>query len=243
MKSTIAIMAGMAALGGIFHLGSQLLAQQAGYPPQNPQQQFQQPQFQQPPRPPVVTVPSVSSGSPRIAVINLGQVFKNCQKFKTFQMDMTRKTQELQYQYDGMKKQIMDKQTELNDPKTQMLPQRREQLENEMKDLQRRMQFMAEDAKQRLGKEEFDHLVATYKEVKEQVAKVAAARNIDLVLHYMDGVAADEFLPSIFQRKLANGACWPMYMAPGIDITREVYESLNAKFAPAAMAPTGGNQR
>ena len=36
---------------------------------------------------------------------------------------------------------------------------------------------------------------------------------------------------------MSNGACQPIYMAPGMDVTAQVTQMLNAKFTGNAAAP------
>ena len=66
---------------------------------------------------------------------------------------------------------------------------------------------------------------------RHAVTRYARANNIELCLHYNDGVGRDDFSPAIFPRKLANGACQPMYIAPGMDISGSHHEMLNKNMA------------
>ncbi|MGE3807738.1 MAG: OmpH family outer membrane protein [Gemmataceae bacterium] len=209
MKRKAAVVTGLA-LGAItIYLGSQLMAQ---YPPTGG-------------RPP--QVPQAGQVAPRIAVLNLGQVIRNYEKYKRAQLEMKSVADRYQADYEKMKAEASRIQVQLQDPKVSA--QQREQYEKRIRDLQRDIQDKAEEAKKDLGKREFDILVATYKEVRDVVTTYARSSGIDMVMHYNDGVQEDEFLPPIFSRKLSNGACFPMYVIPQMDITNSIVDLLNRK--------------
>lgn len=237
MKRSIGIVVGIMTVGGVIYLGSRLFAQ-APPPPLRPQ-----PGVPTAPMTPMTPMTPAAQPAPvahsHIALINLGQVIKNYTKFKNLQAEVGAEGQKIQKELDGKKALATSKQNEAADPKTP--PARREQLEKEIRDLQRQGQDLADDAKNRLGKMEYDRLVQTYKEVQEAVSAYARSRNIELVMHYTDGIGTDAYLPQIFQRKLSNGACFPMYMSPGLDITQDITNMLNQRFAavapPAVPAP------
>lgn len=223
-KRTIGILAGLAALGGVIYLGNQLRAQQQ----LNPQLQGG-------------VQPQVAPAVTRVAVLNLGQVIRNYVKFKSFETDMNNRKAGFRKQLDDMNNLLVAKQAEIAKPDT--LQQRREQLDKEARDLQRRMQDFGEDAKQQLAKVEFDQLVQTYKEVQDAVSAYAKVRNIEMVFHHSDAIGTDAWLPQFFTRKLANNACIPIYTHPSLDITNDITNMLNARVAstmpPAAPTAPG----
>lgn len=216
MKRTIVLLAGVATLGGAVYLGNQLWAQQQGAPgiPQTAQMQ------------PAVT---------RVAVINLGQVIRNYVKFQNFEQTMNARKAEVRKQIDTTNNNLTALQAEAAKPDTASA--RRDQIEKQMRDLQRQLQDYTEDSKQQLSKAEFDHLVQTFKEVQDACAAYARPRNIEMVLHYTDAIGTDQFLPQFFARKLQNGACYPLYTHPSLDITGEVTNMLNSRVAQAPAAP------
>jgi Skp family chaperone for outer membrane proteins len=200
-------LAGLAVLGIGIGLGSLGRAQQ---------------QFQ---RPPLQT---------RIAIVNLSQVIKNYKKFQAFEGDLKSQTQAIQRDLDQKKTQATSEQKEMEQPATP--PERREQLERHIKQMQREVQDSIEDAKQKMSKREFDQLIQTYKEVKDAVDAYARAYAIELVLQYNDAVGPEVYVPGNFQHKLANRACMPIYVDPRMDITEPVTTMLNQKLASAAPA-------
>ncbi|GIW79910.1 MAG: hypothetical protein KatS3mg105_1717 [Gemmatales bacterium] len=161
----------------------------------------------------------------RVALINLGQVFKNYKKFQNGQESIRQQQTAFEAEMNRLQSQATAKQNELRNPNTSA--QRREQLEKELRDLKREMQDKVDEARKKVGQMQFDLLVKTYKEVQVAVERLARSRNIEMVLHYTDAIDEDAYLPQFFQRKMANGALQPMYIAPGLDITTDVYTMLN----------------
>lgn len=213
MKRTIATLAGIAALGVAAYLSSHLRAQQGN--------------FQAPPAP-----------QTRIALVNLGQVFKNYQKWHNFEEQFKSDQAWYQKQIDGMKTEAQKIQTDMGRNPD---PAAKDQMEKQIKDLQRKVQDLVDDGKSRLSKREFDELVLIYREIQDAVTRYAKAQNIELVMHYSDGIGADAWAPMFFQKKLTNSACQPLYIAPGMDITGVIAEMLNRNMAATQpIQPTAG---
>jgi Skp family chaperone for outer membrane proteins len=164
----------------------------------------------------------------RVALINLSQVFKNYQKFHNFEDQL--KADQAWYQ-----KEIDKRKTEMQQIATDATktadPAARDQMAKRGKALEREIQDYAEDGKTRLSKREFDELVLVYREIQDAVTRYAKAQNIELVMHYNDGIGADVWTPTFFSAKIRNGACQPMYIAPGLDITGVIAEMLNRNMA------------
>jgi Skp family chaperone for outer membrane proteins len=195
-------------------------------------QQAQQPAYaysQQPQRAPLQT---------RIAVVNIGQVIKNYKKFQAFELELKQQSSVLQREFENKKAQAVSEQKELE--RQDLAADRREQLERDIKRLQREMQDSYDEAKQRMSKREFDQLVQIYKDIRDAVNAYAVTYNFEMVLQYTDAIGPDAYMPPNFQQKLTNRACMPIYVDPRLDITREVTEMLNNKVASAAPAGAPG---
>ena len=210
MKRTMGILAVVASLAAALYVSSRLWAD---------------PQYNQ-----------ATAQRTRIAVINLGQVIKNYVKFKNFEDQLKKREDWYQQQYEEKKRQIVEREGKLKEPATSA--DDRERYTREITILQRQIQDLADDGKKKLGKEQFDAMVQTYKEVHDAVNRYATNANLDLVLHYNDGIGEDAYNPMIFSRKLANGACMPMYIAPGMDITDAVTQILNRNVASVGTPPS-----
>src|SRR5207248_5484735 len=157
VKRTIANLAGAVTLCAAAYLGSQLWAQQ--------------PVNQGVPQGMVQSVPPAVT---RVAVINLGQVIRNYVKFKNFEAAVNGQKAEVRKRLDDMNNRLMALQAEASKPETASA--RRDQIDKEVRDLQRRAQDMGEEAKAQISKQEFDHLVQTFKEVQDAVAAYARPR-------------------------------------------------------------------
>ena len=213
MKRNLGILAGMAALALAVYLGNWARAQQ------NYAQQ----------RAPLQT---------RIAIVNLSQVIKNYKKYQSFEEELKQQSKGVQQALDGRKAQAIAAQKEMEQPT--ITAERKDQLERDIKRLQRETQDSVEDAKQKMAKREFDELVQIYKEIKDAVDAYARAYAIELVMQYQDAVGPDVYSPPHFNQKLLNRACIPIYVDPRIDITEPVTAMLNQKLASAvSQAPRG----
>src|SRR5205823_1156047 len=134
----IAILAGALALGIGAYWGNRALAQNGQAPAQTP----------------------IYS---RIAVINLGQVIKNYEKYKAFEADIRQQAKTLQDGLDKRNQGALQAQKEMEQPTT--TAERRMQIEKELRQTKFEMQSSVEEAKQKLAKIEFEEMVKTYKEV------------------------------------------------------------------------------
>lgn len=223
MKRTIGILVG---LGGLIYVGTQLWAQTGGYAP------------------PAAQAPAAAPQT-RIALINLSMVMKNYRKFQAVQAELASKQSTFKVAYETYNKDMVAKQTEGNNPATTAA--RRDQLAKDIKDLQRKIQDLDEDAKKALTELQAQRMVQLYKEIEDAVAAHAKPRGIELVLHYGDGIGQDKYLPAFLGRRVANGACMPIYNVPGMDITDAVTNLLNQHAAAAAptstIPPVPGSQR
>lgn len=221
MKRKLGILAALAALGGALYVAGSVRAQQ---------QAPVAAQAYQATRPPLQT---------RIAVVNISQVIKNYRKYQSFQEELKQQSKTAQQAVDACKAQAMAEQKEMEQPT--VTPERRDQLERDMKRLQRQAQDQIEDARMKMGKREFDELVKIYKDIKDAVDAYARAYALELVLQYQEAQGADEYSPPFFQQKLANRACIPIYADPRMDITQNITDMLNQKLASLSAQPARGN--
>jgi Skp family chaperone for outer membrane proteins len=224
-------MAGVAAVGLAAYLGSKLWAQ---------------------PQPGAAPAAGAGAAAPaaqplrtRVALINLSKIIKEYQKFAAFREQFKTEYKVYEDKLNALNKQGEALRAEQQNPKT--TPERREQIERDIKNLQRQGQDINDEMKATLGKREGDMLVIIYKEIQQAAQFYARARDIELVLHYNDVTGGmDPFNPLNVQRKLTTDGLTPLYETPGMDITDMITQMLNDKYrrdmqttaAPAA-APNG----
>jgi Skp family chaperone for outer membrane proteins len=170
----------------------------------------------------------------KIAVINLQKVIKNYLKFKNIQAEMKKEAEGYAAQIDGFKAKI--KQLETAGVGPTVTQEQRDRIAKDIKDLQRQAQDKSEEFNGMLQKHQFDQMVATYKDIQEAVAAFAKPRGIELIMHYQDGEGPEMYMPQFFSRRMSNGACQPVYMASGMDITDEVTNMLNRRINPGSAA-------
>jgi Skp family chaperone for outer membrane proteins len=215
VKRTVTILtAAVGALGVGVYVGSHVWAQ---------------PATQAPARPPLQS---------KIALVNIGQVIKNYNKFKMYNEALKKELEPIQKEIDTKKNQVTNIQTQLGKPET---PQaQREQLEHQSKQLQREVQDRIDESNQKFAKKRMDEMVTIYRDVQNAVANVARNYAIELVMQYNDGVdAAEKYSPASLQQKLGNNAFIPIYNDERMDISNVVIDMLNrAVQAPSAASAT-----
>ncbi len=166
----------------------------------------------------------------RIALINLGVVFKNSARVndyneanKALLQPYQEKAKDLQQQIEAHTKALAQK--DLPDDI-------RSQHETNLKTRQRAMEDLTNEIKVVFTRKN-DQLVGTvYKEILDAAERFAKAREFDLVMHYSDVAsdAPDFFSAAHVNRRIQSGSPVPLYVAPGNDITKDVTASLNEKY-------------
>jgi Skp family chaperone for outer membrane proteins len=170
----------------------------------------------------------------RIALINLAQVIKSYQKVITFQNEVKGLLQPYQDKAKGIQQQIEAHTKELQ--KTDLQPANREQLEKNLRAYQRQLEDINAEAKAFWSKKNDEQMVILYKEVMDAAVRYASAHSFELVMHYNDATPEmpEYWHPGNVARKIQAGACIPMYVHPGMEITKPVLEMLNGAFSRSA---------
>lgn len=165
----------------------------------------------------------------RTALINLSQVFKGYSKVteyananKAMLEPYQTRAKEIQQKVEGLTKELENK---------ELLADKRGQLEKNLKSSQRQMEDLSNEAKELFTKKNEEQMLIVYKEVMAEAQRQATAHGFDLVMHYNDVPtdAPDFYSAGNVSRKIQAGATIPMYIAPGVEITKEVITGLNAK--------------
>jgi Skp family chaperone for outer membrane proteins len=173
----------------------------------------------------------------RIALINLAQVFKGYNKVTSFANENKAMLQPYQEKAKGIQAQIEAHTRELE--KKDLQEAKRIEYERNLKAYQRQMEDVSNDAKLLFGKKNEEQMLIVYKEVMDTAQRYALANGYELVMHFNDVLPDQpEFYSSgNVSRKIQAGACIPMYVAPGMDITKNVISTLNQNVpAPAPVA-------
>ena len=165
----------------------------------------------------------------RIAIINLSTVVKGYQKYQDFQAQVKEEIEGYQKKDKELRAQVEQLNREYEDK--EQPEQNRQEIADKLTQLKRAIEDNASKAKASLGKKSDEQMIMLYKEVQQAVTRYAKANDLDLVLHFNDAdektQAAERWSPQNVSRKMQAGACMPMYMAPGLDISEEIVEALN----------------
>jgi Skp family chaperone for outer membrane proteins len=223
VKRTAILLTGFVTLGLSSYIVNPLRA--------DPQQYQSQSQLQP-------TSANIPAAPPRtkFAVINLQQVVKGYEKWKSFEGAYKQNYDWYNAEFEKRKAQAQALKGEAakhapNDPEL-------EKLQQQMRTLDREVQDLGESAKKHLAKMQDDAAVMIYREVQAAVEHYARANDIELVVHYNDAVApADLINPMNIQRKMQTGAFMPMYITPGMDITAQITDMLNQRLHASAATP------
>jgi Skp family chaperone for outer membrane proteins len=222
VKRTVGIVAGVVALCLVGYVGSRLAAE----PPKTA---------------PTAGTPAAPQPQTKVAVMNLSYVIKNYKKWEAFQKDYKEKLEAFDKQLAPKKKEYEDWEKELKKPEVSAA--QKEEIGKKMREIQRVMQDKAEDYKKVLAEFEGNSFTTIYNDVKNMTERYARSKGIELVMHYNDGTTEAEVnTPTNIGRKMGQGACFPLYTAPGMDISQDVLKYLNAALTSAPTkytAPAG----
>lgn len=167
----------------------------------------------------------------KVAAFNITYVIKNYEKFKTFDAELKAAIAPYEAAHNKLAAQGEEEKkkfaTATNEAK--------EGIQRTLKDLERKIEDNKMEANKLMAKKQEDQLKILYMDVRTHVARLAASNGYDLVMHYNDAITdADYNSPQNIARKLQAGALMPVFMANGVEISRELVMSLNAAYAPPA---------
>jgi Skp family chaperone for outer membrane proteins len=226
VKRTIITLTALGTLGVTAYVGSQLRAQN-------------QPQATGRVQQAAATAPAAPLRT-RIAVINLQQAIKQYRKWSDFEQTYKNLYNQYNAEFERKKASGVALKNQLDKAADDAT---KDNIQKQLKELDRQVQDLGETAKKQLGKMRDDQAVQIYREVEEAVQYYARANDIEMVLHFNDAVAAaDLYQPLNIERKLQTGACMPMYVAQGMNITDIISSMLNNRLGASA-APSPGTPR
>ncbi len=170
-------------------------------------------------------VNAAAPAATRVAVINLAGVVKQYKKWEAFEDNYKNAAKEYEKAFEKKRDALVELKKAFD---TTVENDKREQLQAQMKQVEREGQDLSEQAKKQLGKYREDNCVQIYKEVQAATERYARAHLIGLVLHYADAVTpAEIYHPMNVMHKLQTQSCMPMYIDPEMDITNHVAMMLN----------------
>ncbi|MBY0230796.1 MAG: OmpH family outer membrane protein [Gemmataceae bacterium] len=162
----------------------------------------------------------------KIALFNLTYVLKYYKKFTTFEAELKTAVASYQAVDTDLRKKAEDVQKEL--AKAGTTPEQREGLEGKIKEFARQAEDNKAAGSKALAKKQEEQLKILFMDVRTVAARYAAAHGYDVVMHYNDAIEDKDYYsgPNI-ARKLQAGALMPIFMANGVDISRDLVGTLN----------------
>jgi len=192
----------------------------------------------EPPKAPATGTPAAPQPETKVRVMNLSYVIKGYTKWKQFQDDYKKKLEAFDAQLKPEKDKYEAWEKEFKKPEVSAA--QKEEYGKKMREIQRVMQDRAEDYKKVLAEFEGNSFTTIYNDVRKMTERYARSKRIELVMHYNDGTTEAEInAPTNIGRKMGQGACFPLYIAPGMDISEDVLNYLNAEIAKAPTKYTG----
>jgi Skp family chaperone for outer membrane proteins len=216
VKKTILLVVGCAALAAVAYSATRLTAQVGG----------------------TAAAPQVT----KVGVINVGTVFSKYSRALVLKEELQKAFKPFKDKAEQWTKEIILYKDAIDrkDFKVEGKQYSKESLEKAILDRQRALQDLDRDAKAQLGKQQEEQLVHLWKDVNAHIKAYGASKGFHIVMGYGDPTdpkEQDTFanINRHMQGMDVGGLC-PIYVAPGLDITDEVVQSLNAAYA--ANSPT-----
>jgi Skp family chaperone for outer membrane proteins len=181
-----------------------------------------------------------SGGVGKVATVNLYVIMKNYKKVEMYKKEL-----------ETLEKPYVDKLTELKKlhddwvkwakENPNVAEAKKQEAQNNIVGLKRQIEDKQSEAQKVISKRAQEQIVEVYKAIELGIKQHAGPNGITLVLHYMEPVG-QEYTPMNIDRKVNNcgnaGACFPVYMGPGVDISEAVVRLLNDSLGSTA-ASTG----
>jgi Skp family chaperone for outer membrane proteins len=181
---------------------------------------------------------------PTVAVFNMAAVMRDFNKAKYQVYTLSKKREEESKQLVAWRGEYIKLQQLIQDPKTE--PTVRDQKSKEMLDLSRKIEDEGRRVDKILNDQASGIISELYDHIKTVVDKTAEMNGYHLVFAYPDAVTPEEKAnPYLKELKLKPPAAQPFFVAPQVDITGVVVQTLNNWYKSPevpkdAPAPAGG---
>jgi Skp family chaperone for outer membrane proteins len=213
VKRTVLVLTGLLALVAAAYVGGRLWAQPGGTaaaPPPEPRT--------------------------RIALINLLFVLEKYERGVALQAELKRAAEPYQAKETAKMAEREKLVKEAQGPKC--TAERREQIEADVKKIDRERQDNKADYEKTLAKKGDEAMKILYREIQDAASRYAQAHNFELVLHFNDATTTERYYSAAWiQRKLTPAVCMPLYAVRGMDISEQVVNDLNAAYRRTASPP------
>ncbi len=173
--------------------------------------------------------PPAQAPRTRIGLINLARLFREYQKVVKYSADNKKLLKPFEEKSGEIKHNAETLVKELD--KKDLAEDKRAEFEKKLKECHRQMEEVNHEAKMLLTKKNEEQMVLVFKDVTAAARRWAKAHDIDLVMHYSDMSPEDPeyYSPGNIDRKIQARGLVPDFIAPGMDITRDVVADLNQR--------------
>jgi Skp family chaperone for outer membrane proteins len=186
--------------------------------------------------------PSAPAPTTKVALLNLTYVLRHYERGKTFSNEMKEAVKPFQDKDTSYKKSLEGLAKEAQDAKT--TAERREQIEQQAKRIQRDIEDNKLAAQKTLGKRQGEQLKIIYMDIHGVVQRIATSHGYDIVLQFHDALTPEDYWsPANIERKLRNDGLVAMYYNPALDISQHVVTTLNGSLKNGAGAAGGSSSR
>jgi Skp family chaperone for outer membrane proteins len=203
-----------ALLTGVFAGAGSLHAQQPGVPgmPQS--------------------MPSVAAT--KVGVVNMGLLFTKYEKAMFLKKELETELAPLKAKAEQIKTIVDQHVRYLQDPKFKGKDPAQEEVSRKaVKDGERQLQDLYEQARKQIGKKQETQLVMLYREIHQNVQAYAQRNGYHVIFAYGDPPDGDLFTPQNVNRKMMgmdSGAAVPLYVQANLDVSQEVLHQMNAAY-------------
>jgi Skp family chaperone for outer membrane proteins len=187
-------------------------------------------------------LPQASAQTPtRVAIVNIGLVFTKYDKAKAYKDQMKKLVDPFQLEGEKLKKEMLAWSEHMKDPKFD--PKEKDRYEQGIRANQRTLEDLEVKVRKLVGTTQENQIINLYKEVQSAITAYAKANGIDVVLGYGEQIDGDLYAFPNINRKMQGmdlGSCNPLFHVPGVDISQQVADTLNAAFQRAGGASASG---
>jgi Skp family chaperone for outer membrane proteins len=178
--------------------------------------------------------------STRVAIVNIGLVFTKYDKARAYKDQMKKLVDPYQLEGETLKKEMLAWTEAMKDPKFD--PKDRDRYEQGVRGNQRKLEDLEVLVRKLVGTTQEEQIINLYKEVHRAIEAHARANGIHVVLGYGEQIDGDIYAFANINRKMQGmdlGSCNPLFHVPGVDISQQVADTLNAAFRAAGPSASG----
>jgi Skp family chaperone for outer membrane proteins len=221
VKRGIFALAGLATLGILGYLASQLWAQAPG---------------------------AANYTATKVGVLNLRTVMKNYKKWQQCDAEFQALVKDHEFKEAEYQKNVKKATEVIQNPKSTQ--KEKEDMDNYLVQLKRYYEDQTKQLAKGAAAKNEANINQLYQEIEQAVARYSQANGYHMIFLYFDLTdRTEKYMPQFIQHKLtklAETSCaYPFYYAPGLDVSNEVVNVLNSTYAAAGSAaqPVANNPK